>query len=443
MCLNLSIALKQVKRGGTMKKCGLYLRVSTEEQASVKEGSLKSQKIRLQALIKSKNSSKERWKVTRIYTEKGHSAKDMNRPQLQMLFDDVRRGNINVVLCTRIDRITRSLLDFYSLFQMFQENKTDFICLDDSFDTSTPIGRMALKMILVFAELEREQIADRTKKCLRTRALSGLWNGGHVLGYDIDRNNPGHLKVNKSEKELVNLIFKTYLRMGTFRKTGKFLNDNGFRTKSYTSHKGITYNGTEFRHRHLSQILKNKIYIGKIEICKRNKKKEQASLHPEQRYRIVVGRQDAIIENKLFTLVQEKIIRNRQKNKATFRVNKPVYLLRGLLYCGECGYPMETTWARGHGGDYFYYRCICQREYIRADIIENRIITKVRDFAFRPYRRMDNSNIKIINTPKERCRFIQFSRRLGLAKGIYCKNILGKIIRKIIYKGDIFTVELR
>lgn len=253
-----------------MKKCGLYLRVSTEEQASVKEGSLKSQKIRLQALIKSKNTSKERWQVTRIYTEKGRSAKDMNRPQLQMLFDDVRRGNINVVLCTRIDRITRSLLDFYSLFQMFQENNTDFICLDDYFDTSTPIGRMALKMILVFAELEREQIADRTKKCLRTRALSGLWNGGHVLGYDIDYNNPGFLKVNDSEKKLVNLIFKTYLNAGTFRKICKFLKEKGIRTKSYISRKGIMHQGMSFLHRHLSQTLKNKVYIGKIEI---NKKK--------------------------------------------------------------------------------------------------------------------------------------------------------------------------
>jgi len=426
-----------------MKKCGLYLRVSTDEQAAVKEGSLKSQKIRLQALIKSKNNSKERWKVAKVYTEKGYSAKNMNRPQLQMLFDDVCRGNINVVMCTRIDRITRSLLDFYSLFQMFQENNADFICLDDDFDTSTPIGRMALKMILVFAELEREQIADRTKKCLRTRALSGLWNGGHVLGYDIDYNNPGFLKVNNSEKKLVNLIFKIYLKAGTFRKTCKFLNENAFCTKGYTSRKGITHQGINFLHRHLSLILKNKVYTGKIEINKKNKNKAQPLLHPEERYQIVEGKHEAIIKNNLFAAVQKKIVRNQQKNKSTTPVIKPVYLLKRLLYCGECGCPMETTWARGHGGDYFYYRCICQREYIRADIIENQVITKVRNLAFGLHKRIDNSNIKIINTPKEKHRFHQFSRRLGLAKGIYCKNILGKIIRKIIYKGDIFTVELR
>jgi len=148
-----------------MKKCGLYLRVSTEEQAAVKEGSLKTQRIRLQALVKSKSTAKEKWKIVQIYTEEGYSGKNMKRPQLQILIDDIHNRKINMVLCTRIDRITRSLLDFYSLFHMFQENKTDFICLDDYFDTSTPIGRMALKMILVFAELEREQISDRTKKC--------------------------------------------------------------------------------------------------------------------------------------------------------------------------------------------------------------------------------------------------------------------------------------
>ena len=194
------------KNSKVRKACSLYLRVSTDQQADVKEGSLKSQKVRLEALVKSKSTAREKWKVTRIYTEEGYSAKDLNRPQIQMLIEDIRQGKVNVVLCTRVDRITRSLLDFYSLFQIFQCHNVDFICLDDYFDTSTPIGRMALKMILVFAELEREQVSDRTKKCMRTRALSGLWNGGHVLGYDIDYNRPGFLEVNESEKKLVNLI---------------------------------------------------------------------------------------------------------------------------------------------------------------------------------------------------------------------------------------------
>lgn len=137
-----------------MKKCGIYLRVSTEGQAEVKEGSLKSQMSRLKSLIKSKNNMREKWKLVQVYSEKGRSGKDLNRPQIQLLIEDILKQNINVVLCTRVDRITRSLIDFYYLFQIFEKHNTGFICLDDNFDTSTPIGRMSLKMILVFAELD-------------------------------------------------------------------------------------------------------------------------------------------------------------------------------------------------------------------------------------------------------------------------------------------------
>ena len=96
-------------------KVAIYCRVSTEEQAAVKEGSLKAQRIRIESLVKSKSTTEEKWKVVRIYTEEGYSGKDLNRPQMQILLNDLQQSKINVVMCTRIDRITRSLLDFYSL----------------------------------------------------------------------------------------------------------------------------------------------------------------------------------------------------------------------------------------------------------------------------------------------------------------------------------------
>ena len=174
-----------------MKKCGLHLRVSTDQQAEVKEGSLKSQQIRLEALTKSKSTELEEWKAVQIYREEGYSGKNLNRPQMQLLINDILNNKINTVICTKIDRITRSLLDFYYLYQIFQKHNVDFICLDDNVDTSTTMGRMALKMVLIFAELERELISERTRTCLMTRSLSGLWNKGPILGYDIDINNPG------------------------------------------------------------------------------------------------------------------------------------------------------------------------------------------------------------------------------------------------------------
>ncbi|MGM0568850.1 MAG: recombinase family protein [Elusimicrobiota bacterium] len=280
--------------------------VSTEGQADVKEGSLKSQMSRLKSLIKSKNNMREKWKLVKVYVEKGCSGKDLNRPQIQLLLADILKQKINVVLCTRVDRITRSLIDFYYLFRIFEKHDTAFICFDDNFDTSTPMGRMSLKMILVFAELEREQAADRTKKCLHSRGLAGLWNGGQVLGYDINRNNPGYLKINQDEKKLVKTIFKTYLRTNSLKKTCNYLNSRNFKTKTYISRRGNKHCGTIFRLQSIRNILNNKIYTGKIEINKKNKYKNQSSLPPEARYQVVPGQHKAIIDATTFAAVQKK-----------------------------------------------------------------------------------------------------------------------------------------
>lgn len=425
-----------------MKKCGLYLRVSTDEQAKVMEGSLKVQRVRLEALVKSKNNEKEKWKVHKIYTEEGFSGKNLNRPQMQLLIEDVKKGSLNVVLCVRIDRITRSLLDFYWLYQVFQTNNVDFICLDDYFDTSTPIGRMALKMILVFAELEREQVSDRTKKNLFSRANSGLWTGGHVLGYDLDFARPGYLKPNEKEKNLVNTIFQTYLNSRSFRKTCKYLNDTGYHTKSYFSKNNTFYKGNRFNYQRLSHILKNQLYIGKIEINKKNKDKEQSSLPFEQRYYITDGKHTPLINHDLFYKTQLLIANNTQIKKSFIPKKLHVFLLKGLLHCGVCGFSMHTTWARGHGGDYFYYTCICNKKFLRADIIENEIISKVRKYTFDIFFNNEVSKIKIVPGTMDKTKIMTFLRRINSTTDIYKKNILGLIIKRINYKPDEISIEI-
>ena len=426
-----------------MKKCGLYLRVSTEEQAAVKEGSLKVQRFRLEALVKSKSTTEEKWHVSRVYTERGYSGKDLNRPQMQELLNDIQQNKINVVMCTRVDRITRSLLDFYSLIQTFNQHEVDFVCLDDYFDTSTPIGRMSLKIILILAELEREQVSDRTKKCLRTRALRGLWNGGHVIGYDIDNRNPGYLKVNESEKKLVNLIFKSYLSIGNCKGTCRFLNNSGYHTKEYSSKRGIMHRGNSFHDYALSHLLTNKLYIGMIEVNKDNKNKEQSTLPPEQRYQVVPGKHPLIVDTRLFTAVQNKIAHNRRKTKGEKPPKKHFYLLENLLHCEVCGFPMKKTWSKGHGGIYNYYKCICRKKYIKADALEKKILQEVRKHVFGNFEHFHNSNTKIINGSMNKYKLIHFSRRVMISKGINQKNILEEIIRKVYYKQNELYIELR
>ena len=212
-----------------MKRCGIYVRVSTSRQALVKEGSLETQEDRLRAYVKVRNNENEEWKAIDVYKE-AKSGKDADRSEYQRLIADIKNGRINTVICTKIDRISRSLLDFYKLYDIFQKHRVDFVSLEENFDTSTPAGRAMLKITLVFAELEREQTSSRTKEKMAWRAEQGLWNGGQVLGYDLESENKGILQPNKAEIELVNLIFKTYLETKSFRKTAELLNGKGYRT---------------------------------------------------------------------------------------------------------------------------------------------------------------------------------------------------------------------
>jgi len=129
------------------KLCGLYVRVSTERQSELKDGSLDTQTDRLKQYIGFREKSPVdeakliKWKITEVYREEGKSGKNTERPALQKLLSDVKAGLINTVLCTKIDRITRSLIDFYKLNEIFTQHNVDFISLEESFDTSTPMGK--------------------------------------------------------------------------------------------------------------------------------------------------------------------------------------------------------------------------------------------------------------------------------------------------------------
>ncbi|MFH1904450.1 MAG: recombinase family protein [bacterium] len=226
--------------------CGLYARVSTERQSEVKDGSLDTQISRLKNYIsfRSPSSSKELWKATKVYREEGKSGKNTDRPELQNLISDIKSGKINAVLCTKLDRISRSLIDFYKLVELFEKHHVEFISLEESFDTSAPMGKTMLKITLVFAELEREQTSKRTKDKMQWRAEQGLWNGGQVLGYDlVDKK----LAINPKEAKLVKLMFEKYLELGSVLKVVEWLNKHGYRTKEYISHrKGVKRGGNKF-----------------------------------------------------------------------------------------------------------------------------------------------------------------------------------------------------
>ena len=360
------------------KLCGLYVRVSTERQSEIKDGSLETQTDRLKQYMGFRAKSalddakQAKWKVVDIYREEGKSGKNTERPALQKLLSDVKEGSINAVLCTKIDRITRSLIDFYKLNEIFIKHNVDFISLEENFDTSTPMGKAMLKMTLVWAELEREQTSQRTKEKMLWRAQQGLWNGGQILGYDlIDKK----LSVNKDEAKLVNSMFNKYLELGSVLKVVEYLNGHGYRTKEYISRRrNAKRGGNKFFNQYISHVLKNKIYIGQV-------------WHHDKAY---PGQHKAIVNEKLWYEANRTLKLQTPKRINPKREVKHTFILQGLLRCGWCGNYMSTKYSTGRKGLHYYYQCTknahggksaCDMRYVPAAELEKVVLDKLKQMS--------------------------------------------------------------
>ncbi|MFA6240578.1 MAG: recombinase family protein [Candidatus Hydrogenedentales bacterium] len=358
-----------------MKSCGLYVRVSTDMQAQVRDGSLDTQEDKLRAYVKLRDSSKESWQVTEVYREEGRSGADDTRPQYTRLLHDAQSGRINVVLCTKLDRFSRSLLDFYKAYEQFQAKDVDFVTLEENFDTSTPAGRAMLKIALVFAELEREQTSKRTKDKMEWRAQQGLWNGGQVLGYDVDPDDHGTLKVNAEESQIVQLIFNTYLETHSYLKTAKVINEKGIRSKQFHSRRGNLRGGNNFQDTTIGHVLRNPVYVGKV-------------THNSVIYE---GKHEGIIPLPLWEEVQECIRLYGPKRNGSRRHRMHVFLLEGLVECGWCGAAMTPKFAHGQNKKrYFYYQCSrndhrgkdgCKMKYVPAEPLERLVSERIKEIA--------------------------------------------------------------
>lgn len=206
-------------------KIGAYIRVSTEEQAENPEGSIKNQEARLRDYVKMKNQDAPFGEIIEVFCDPGVSAKDMNRPAFQRLLRDIQSGEINLVLVTEVSRLTRSTKDFAILWEFMNEHGCKFQSLRDNFDTTSPAGEMIMFTLANFAQFERKQLGERVMNAFKARAKRGLWNGGVVpLGFDVDKEHPGHLKVVEPEAEIVREVFETFLREEALSRTGKALN---------------------------------------------------------------------------------------------------------------------------------------------------------------------------------------------------------------------------
>lgn len=366
-------------------KVGVYLRVSTDDQVNVYEGSLESQKYRANEFVRFKNTQAQgTWgEIVDYYIEEGESAGTTNRPQYQRLMADIQRGRVNMILVTDLSRLSRNLLDFCHLINELEEHKASYLSMKEQFDTSTPIGRMMVYIIIALGQFERETTSERVSINFHTRALKGLVNGGPtLLGFDRNPEKPGMLTVNSEEAEKVHAIFQTFLEEGSRSKTVSRLHEKKIFPKS--NPEGLEEKGLrKWTVQSLRSILANQSYVGLRTVNKKYKGEDPSHLKPWQQYSVVKASWPGLVDESLFLdaqcLLEEAASLERTR---IGKSAKRVYLLTGLLRCGETGLPLVGQAGHSSSGIvHRYYHYVRRpkglsevRPRLNADDLEEKVI---------------------------------------------------------------------
>jgi DNA invertase Pin-like site-specific DNA recombinase len=326
------------------KNCAIYCRKSTEEGLDMDFNTLDAQRESCEAYITSQRA--EGWKVVKTsYSDGGYSGGNMERPGLKKLLADIKKGKIQTVVVYKIDRLTRSLMDFSKLVEIFDEHGVTFVSVTQSFNTTTSMGRLTLNVLLSFAQFEREVSAERIRDKIAASKKKGIWMGGNPpIGYEIEDRK---LLINKEEAKTARYLFDTYLTLGCVAKLKQKLDSDGIFSRERTSKRGNVVGGKPYSRGALYSILKNPIYIGKI----RHKDK----IHD--------GQHEAIIPENIWNAVQEKLksqaatTNKRQKSRET-------NLLKGLLFDSD-GTPYSPVHTNKKSGQMYRY-------YLSQNLIQYR-----------------------------------------------------------------------
>lgn len=389
-----------------MQTAAIYARKS---KATDKGESIENQIKRGQALCELRG-----WDYV-IYEDYDVSGKTLERPGFEKMMKDARSGKLDYIVCYKLDRISRSVNDFSNLIEELNSLDVGFICIKDNFDTTTPMGRAMMYITAVFAQLERETIAERVRDNMIDRAKMGKWNGGPVpFGFDVHKESIEYkgrnkkiskLVINENEANLIKQFYEWYLESdGSIRNNVTRANEIGYRTK----------NNAYWSHNQMSRILQNPLYCiadqdayeyfknhtnvqiinskdefdgthGLMFYNRRKPHKKTTRRRNENEWILVIGEHQGIIAGEIFKKVQNKL--NINKNKAPRTGQSAKSPLAGLVKCGRCGSAMSVFSSRKSSdkskGYFGYFRCItkeqkskllCDNTNVRADILEEKIV---------------------------------------------------------------------
>lgn len=346
-----------------------------------------------------------------IYEDEGYSGGNINRPKFQELLQDVKKKKFDVLICYRLDRISRNVADFSTTLELLQDNNISFVSIKEQFDTSTPMGKAMVYIASVFAQLERETIAERIRDNMLELAKTGRWLGGQTpLGFksekisyfdaEMKERTMYKLSPENKELELVKLIYNKYLETGSIHLTLKYLLSNSIKGK----------NGGEFASMSINDILRNPVYVRSnqmvldylkdkgMNLCgtangngiliynKRNSKYKKKDINE---WIAAVSKHKGIIPANTWIEVQKTLDKNSSKSTPRQGTSKKS-ILSGVLKCSRCSSPMRVTYGRKRkdGTSIYYYTCTmkahsgktrCDNPNVRGDYLEKAIIKKLQN----------------------------------------------------------------
>ena len=330
------------------KVAGVYIRVSTEDQA--REGfSLGEQEEKLLQLCKFKELE-----VYKVYKDAGISAKDMeHRPQFQEMLKDMKEGKINYIVAYKLDRITRSVRDLEELISVLEQYNCFLLCDRDDVNTSTANGRFFVRMLTVLSQLEIEIVSERTKFGLNGAIKSGHIPGQRPFGYKSAEDK--RMVIDNSTRPYVEKIFDMYLEGKSFQQIANYFKENNIYPKK------------NWKDTTIQKIIDNKIYMGDYEQYKRIGKQE--NLEPIVYMNVV----EPIISRAKW----EECQRQKERNQRTYTRDR-VYTFFQRLKCPECGRIMKCKGSGGTKRKYMYYTC----EHCHINFNENHVEELLESFIY-------------------------------------------------------------
>ena len=279
-------------------RCAIYTRKSTDEGLDQAFNTLDAQREASEAFINSQRH--EGWTaLPQKYDDGGYTGANMDRPALKRLLADVEAGLANCVVVYKVDRLTRSLLDFARIMEVLDKQGATFVSITQQFNTTSSLGRLTLNILLSFAQFEREMISERTRDKMGAARRKGKWVGGNlILGYDVAPQG-GALNVNEDEAQRVREIFRMYLEYGSLIPVVRELDRRDWRLKAWTTREGRGVGGSVFTKNKLYDMLTNVTYTGRVDYSGQ----------------IYAGEHAAIVDDETFTRVQETLKRNGRRRR--------------------------------------------------------------------------------------------------------------------------------